>query len=151
MTPARSLRRIPVAAALVLLGATACSGSPDGPELTVSGAYIPQPTLADMAAGYFTVSNTGDRDARLTSVTSDLSGDITLHSTEDNRMRRVTSFTVPAGGRLTLALGGNHLMLTNLEHKPAAGEQVSLRLHFDDADTIDVRVPVKPAGYHPGD
>jgi copper(I)-binding protein len=139
-------------AALVLLGATACSASPDsGPELKVSGAYIPQPALADMAAGYFTVTNTGGEDARLTSVTSELSGDITLHSTQDNRMRQVTSFTVPAGGRLTLALGGNHLMLMDLEHKPVAGEQVSLRLHFDDADTIDVRVPVKPAGYRPGD
>ncbi|MFI2298242.1 copper chaperone PCu(A)C [Actinacidiphila glaucinigra] len=147
----RSPRRIPVAAALVLLGATACSGPPAGPELKVSGAYIPQPALADMAAGYFTVANTGGRDARLTSVTSDLSGDITLHSTEGNRMRRVTSFTVPAGGRLTLALGGSHLMLTDLEHKPVPGERVSLRLHFDDADTIDVRVPVKPAGYRPGD
>ncbi|MEU4091179.1 copper chaperone PCu(A)C [Streptomyces sp. NPDC026673] len=147
----RSLRLIPVAAALVLLGATACSGSPEGPELKVSAAYIPQPALADMAAGYFTVTNTGGTDARLTSVTSDLSGDITLHSTDDNRMRRVTSFTVPAGGRLTLALGGNHLMLTDLEHKPVAGERVALRLHFDDADTIDVRVPVKPAGYRPGD
>ncbi|MFF7675600.1 copper chaperone PCu(A)C [Actinacidiphila glaucinigra] len=147
----RSLRRIPVAAALALLGATACSGPSAGPELKVSGAYIPQPALADMAAGYFTVANTGGRDARLTSVTSDLSGDITLHSTEGNRMRRVTSFTVPAGGRLTLALGGSHLMLTDLEHKPVAGERVSLRLRFDDADTIDVRVPVKPAGYRPGD
>ncbi|MEU1617329.1 copper chaperone PCu(A)C [Streptomyces sp. NPDC005722] len=147
----RSLRRVPATAALVLLGATACSGAPDGPELEVSGAYIPQPALADMAAGYFTVTNSGDRDARLTSVTSDLSGDITLHSTDDNRMRRVTSFTVPAGGRLTLALGGNHLMLTDLEHKPVAGERIALRLHFDDAGTIDVRVPVEPAGYRPGD
>ncbi|MDX3098919.1 copper chaperone PCu(A)C [Streptomyces sp. ME01-24h] len=148
----RSLRRTTTVAALVLLGATAaCSGSPDGPELKVSGAYIPQPALADMAAGYFTVTNTGDRDARLTSVTSEVSGDITLHSTEDNRMRRVTAFTVPAGGRLTLALGGSHLMLTDLEHKPVAGERIALRLHFDDADTIDVRVPVKPAGYRPGD
>ncbi|WP_431953321.1 copper chaperone PCu(A)C [Actinacidiphila sp. bgisy167] len=147
-----SLRRITAAAALVLLGSTAaCSGSPDGPELEVRGAYIPQPALGDMAAGYFTVTNTGDRDARLTSVTSDLSGDVTLHSTEDNRMRRVTSFTVPAGGRLTLALGGNHLMLTDLAHKPVAGERIALRLHFDDADAIDVRVPVKPAGYRPGD
>jgi periplasmic copper chaperone A len=148
----RPLPRIAATAALVLAGATACSASPDrGPELKVSGAYIPQPALADLAAGYLTVTNTGGEDARLTSVTSDLSRDVTLHSTQDNRMRRVSSLTVPAGGRLTLALGGDHLMLADLGHKPVAGERVTLRLHFDDAGTIDVRVPVKPAGYHPGD
>ncbi|MDX3076433.1 copper chaperone PCu(A)C [Streptomyces sp. NPDC088354] len=146
---------LPAAAALLALGpglgATACDSSPDGPELRVSGAYIPQPALADMAAGYFTVTNTGDRDARLTSVTSDLAGEVTLHSTAGNAMRRVTSFTVPAGGRLVLGLGGNHLMLMKLTHKPVAGEEVSVELRFDDADPIDVRVPVKPAGYRPGD
>lgn len=133
------------------LGATACGSSPDGPELKVSGAYIPQPALADMAAGYFTVTNSGDQDARLTSVTSDLAGEVTMHSTAGNAMRRVDAFTVPAGGRLTLGLGGNHLMLMKLTHKPVAGEVVSVELHFDDTDAIAVRVPVKPAGYRPGD
>ncbi|MFJ4850701.1 MULTISPECIES: copper chaperone PCu(A)C [unclassified Streptomyces] len=141
-----------VAALLALaLGAAACGSAPDGPELEVSGAYIPQPALGDMAAGYFTVTNSGDQDARLTSVTSDLAGEVTLHSTAGNAMRRVDAFTVPAGGRLTLGLGGNHLMLEKLTHKPVAGEEVSVELHFDDADAIDVRVPVKPAGYRPGD
>ncbi|MFF3563913.1 copper chaperone PCu(A)C [Streptomyces sp. NPDC002574] len=148
-------RRAAVAAAALALGlglgATACGSSSGGPELEVSGAYIPQPALADMAAGYFTVTNSGDRDARLTSVTSDLAGEVTMHSTAGNAMRRVPSFTVPAGGRLTLGLGGNHLMLMKLTHKPVAGEEVSVELHFDDTDTIDVRVPVKPAGYRPGD
>ncbi|MEU3461358.1 copper chaperone PCu(A)C [Streptomyces sp. NPDC006733] len=152
----RSAAALPVllAAALALAG---CSSGPDasaragakGPKLSVSGAYIPQPVMADMAAGYFTVVNTGDTDAELTSVSSDLAADITLHSTAENRMRKVSSLTVPAGGRLTLSSGGNHLMLMELTHKPVAGEKVSMELHFARADPIGVTVPVEPAGYRP--
>ncbi|MDJ0342076.1 copper chaperone PCu(A)C [Streptomyces sp. H10-C2] len=149
------------ATAVVALAASfalgGCSSAPDamahagakGPRLAVSGAYIPQPVMADMAAGYFTVSNTGDTDAELTSVSSDLTADITLHTTADNRMRKVNSLTVPAGGRLTLSSGGTHLMLRELAHKPVAGDKVAMELHFAKADPIGVQVPVEPAGYRP--
>jgi copper(I)-binding protein len=133
------------ALALVLTG---CASK--GPELKVSGAYIPQPALADMAAGYFTVTNTGGADATLTSVTSGFAADITMHTTKNSSMHEVGSFTVPAGGKLVLGLGGNHLMLMNLKHKPLAGEKVPLQLHFRGADAINVQVPVEPAGYRPG-
>ncbi|MCZ4122475.1 copper chaperone PCu(A)C [Streptomyces sp. H39-S7] len=154
-TPAATALALTVsAAALALAG---CSAAPDasahagakGPKLSVSGAYIPQPVMGDMAAGYFTVTNTGDTDAELTSVSSDLAADITLHTSTENRMRKVSSLTVPAGGRLTLSSGGNHLMLTELTHKPVAGDRVSMELHFAQGDPIGVTVPVEPAGYRP--
>jgi copper(I)-binding protein len=146
-------RRLLAATALLALPAAACSpasSAGSGAQLKVSGAYIPQPALADMAAGYLTVTNSGGADATLTSVTSAFAGSITMHSTTDGRMRTADSFTVPAGGRLVLSLGGNHLMLMDLKHKPLAGEKVSLELHFRGADAISVPVPVKPAGYQPG-
>jgi copper(I)-binding protein len=126
---------------LVLTALGGCSSS-SAPDLKISGAYIPQPAMADMAAGYFTVTNTGDADATLTSVTSAFAGEITMHTTKDGRMRSADSFTVPAGGSLALSLGGNHLMLMDLKHKQLAGEKVSLKLHFSDADAMSVRVPV---------
>lgn len=141
------------AASLALAAVAGCSAPADSgaqaAELKVSGAYIPQPALADMAAGYFTVTNTGGADATLTSVTSTFAGDITMHTTKDGRMSPATSFPVPAGGSLALALGGNHLMLMDLAHKPLAGEKVPLTLHFRGADAISVQVPVKPAGFRP--
>ncbi|MCM2420345.1 copper chaperone PCu(A)C [Streptomyces sp. RKAG293] len=155
--PARTLTAtVALAGSLALAG---CSSAADasahagtkGPELSVSGAYIPQPVMADMAAGYFTVTNTGDTDAELTSVSSDLAADITMHTTTDNRMRKVNSLTVPAGGRLTLSSGGNHLMLMELTHKPVAGDKVSMELHFATAGPIGVTVPVEPTGYRPKD
>lgn len=143
-----------LAADLALAGCSPASDASapagaEGPRLSVSGAYIPQPVTAEMAAGYFTVTNTGDADAELTSVSSELAADITLHTTTENRMRKVSSLTVPAGGRLTLSSGGNHLMLRELTHKPVAGDKVSMELHFATADPIGVTVPVEPAGYRP--
>ncbi|MFI9103880.1 copper chaperone PCu(A)C [Streptomyces fildesensis] len=155
--PARALiATVALAGSLALAG---CSSASDasahagakGPKLSVSGAYIPQPVMADMAAGYFTVTNTGDTDAELTSVSSDLAADITMHTTTDNRMRKVNSLTVPAGGRLTLSSGGNHLMLMELTHKPVAGDKVSMELHFATTGPIGVTVPVEPTGYRPKD
>jgi copper(I)-binding protein len=149
----RRRRALAAGASLLALAAGGACSSGSGhsaAELKVSGAYIPQPALADMAAGYFTVTNTGGTDATLTSVTSGFAASITMHSTTDGRMRTAVSFDVPAGGRLVLSLGGNHLMLMDLKRKPLAGEKVSLKLHFRDADPITVPVPVKPAGYQPG-
>jgi copper(I)-binding protein len=156
VSPRRSGAVLPalLAATLALAG---CSSARDasahagatGPRLSVSGAYIPQPVTAEMAAGYFTVTNTGDADAELTSVSSDLAADITMHTTTGNRMRKVSSLTVPAGGRLTLSSGGNHLMLSGLTHKPVAGDKVSLELHFATAGPIGVTAPVEPPGYRP--
>lgn len=139
------------------LGLTGC-GSADGsaqtdaaskkPDLKVSGAYMPVPPTADMAAGYFTVTNSGGAD-ELTSVTSDLAADVTLHTTDGGSMKEQKSFDVPAGGRLDFARGGNHVMFDKLSHRPKLGEKVSVELHFAESGTITVEVPVKAATYNP--
>jgi copper(I)-binding protein len=131
--------------------AGAITGKPDSsrPLLEVSGGYVPQPPMADMAAGYFTVTNNGGADDQLTGVTSDLAPDVTMHRTQSAEMLQVTSFTIPAGGRLVLSTGGNHLMLMNLKRRPAVGDQVSFVLRFARSSPISVRVPVVPASYRP--
>lgn len=120
-------------------------------HLTVSGGYIPQPLLTDMAAAYFTVTGTGGGAARLTSVTTPLARHVTLHTTVGTTMRQVSSFTVPAGGSLRLGTGGNHLMLEDLVRRPAVGDKVTLVLHFAHATpaTLSVTVPVRPTTYTP--
>ncbi|MFF7980132.1 copper chaperone PCu(A)C [Streptomyces sp. NPDC007901] len=137
--------------------ATHASSSPttgavtyDEPVLTVSGAYIRQPPTADMAAGYFTVTNTGRQPDKLTGVTSDAASSVSMHrTTAENQMAPVQAFTIPAGGSLVLRTGGNHLMLTGFKKKPTAGETITLRLRFAASDSITVRVPVEPTTYQP--
>ncbi|MEU7581836.1 copper chaperone PCu(A)C [Streptomyces sp. NPDC041068] len=144
---------IALAAALTLAGCNDDSGAKDSatkakPELKVSGAYIPEPTMNDMAAGFFTLTNKGGAD-ELTSATSDIAGSITLHSTKGGAMKEEKSFKVPANGHLDFASGGNHLMLEKLKRKPKQGEKVEMTLHFRKSDPITVEVPVEAATYKP--
>ncbi|GHK03642.1 hypothetical protein SY2F82_54390 [Streptomyces sp. Y2F8-2] len=133
---------------LVLVGCGGSGGSSTKPELKVTGAYMPQPVTVDMAAGFFTVTNSGGADT-LTSVTSGLAGDVTLHSTEGGAMEEEKSFAVPAHGELDFASGGNHLMFEKLTRKPKQGDKVSVQLHFAKSGTVTVEMPVKPATYNP--
>ncbi|PWI16612.1 hypothetical protein DI272_22440 [Streptomyces sp. Act143] len=133
-------------AALLLTG---CGSSDDGKaELSVSGAYIPQPVSDSMAAGFLTVSNKGGTKDELTSVTSDL-GEVTMHETVDSAMQEVKNLDVPAHGQLVFKSGGNHLMFEKLKRKPKQGETVSVELHFADSDPVTVEMPVKSATYTP--
>ncbi|MEU8567856.1 copper chaperone PCu(A)C [Streptomyces pathocidini] len=150
--PGNPPRRRACAAALAFAfaaGLALAGCSSEGARLTADAAYVPEPVTADMAAGYFTVRNSGGSDDRLTSVTSDVSGDVTMHKTVGTTMREVRSFTIPAGGELELRRGGNHLMLMDLDHRPRKGEKVTLELHFAASDPIKLDVPVESATYSP--
>ncbi|MGW3914741.1 copper chaperone PCu(A)C [Streptomyces sp. NPDC005070] len=129
-------------------GSDGSSSSSAAPELEVTGAYMPAPSMDTMAAGFFTVTNSGGADT-LTSVTSNLSDDVTMHATVDGAMEEKKSFAIPAEGTLDLASGGNHLMFAKLTHKPGQGEKVSVELHFAKSGTVRISMPVKPATYNP--
>ncbi|MFF1419330.1 copper chaperone PCu(A)C [Streptomyces sp. NPDC058280] len=152
-------RRAPVAlvvsltAALALAGCSSDSSSSsassgDRPELKVSGGYMPRP-VSDLAAGFIVVTNSGDAADKLTSVTSGLSDDITIHTTESQKMREVTSFDIPAGGELQLERGGSHIMFAKLKQRPEVGQKVDIELHFEKTDPITVELPVKETTYNP--
>lgn len=151
------MKRIAAALAVVLLAVitvSACSGSAGGtaakPQLAVTGAYVPQPPLQDMAAGYFTVTNTGGAADKLVGVSSDAATDVSMHiTTASDQMEQVTSWTIPAGGKLVLSTGGNHLMLMGLERKLTAGQKVTFTLRFASSAPITVTASIEPADYQP--
>ncbi|UUU32679.1 copper chaperone PCu(A)C [Streptomyces sp. CA-210063] len=144
------------AAALVLTGcgSSDSSGSADSSgssaaKLSVKAAYMPQPVTDSMAAGYLVIENDGGTADELTSVTSDIAQDVTVHETTGQSMQEVAGLKVPADGELVLKSGGNHLMFENLKRKPKEGETVSLRLNFTKSKAITVEMPVKSATYQP--
>ncbi|UUU23392.1 copper chaperone PCu(A)C [Streptomyces sp. DSM 40750] len=147
------------AAALVLTGcgssgSSGSSGSADSSgssaaKLSVKDAYMPQPVTDSMAAGFLVIENDGGTADELTSVTSDIAQDVTVHETTGQSMQKVTALKVPADGELVLKSGGNHLMFENLKRKPKEGETVSLRLNFTKSKAITVEMPVKSATYQP--
>ncbi|MFF0005007.1 MULTISPECIES: copper chaperone PCu(A)C [Streptomyces] len=153
------MRRRLVPTALVIAGTLAlagCGGSDSGggndsgkPDLSAGSAYMPQPVSDDMAAGFLTVTNKGGAADELTSVTSDIAGQVTVHETVDGAMQEVKSLKIPADGRLELRSGGDHLMFEQLKSKPKEGQTVSVELHFAHSDPVKVEMPVKPPTYTP--
>ncbi|SEC95173.1 copper chaperone PCu(A)C [Streptomyces sp. TLI_105] len=136
---------VALAAALALTG---CSSSESKPDLEVSGAFMPQPVM-DMAGGFLTIKNDGDTADKLTSVTSPLSDDVTIHETKDQKMREVKSFDIPANGELKLERGGSHIMFMELKSKPKQGDKVSIELHFEKSAPIKVDLPVEAPNHDP--
>ncbi|MGW2645002.1 copper chaperone PCu(A)C [Streptomyces sp. NPDC001393] len=153
------MRRHPavLTAAAALAGALALAGCSDSgsgsgsakAELSVSGPYMPQPVSADMAAGFLTISNKGGAEDELTAVTSDVAGQITMHSTLGGAMQEKSSFSIPAHGQLVFKSGGNHLMFDRLKRKPQQGQTVTLKLTFAKSGPLTVEMPVKSATYNP--
>ena len=148
------MRRL-VAPVAVLSGALVLAGCGSGDsqgdskaELSVSGAYMPQPVSDSMAAGFLTVTNKGGTKDELTSVTSD-AGEVTAHETVGSSMQEAEDLAVPAHGQLVFKSGGSHLMFEKLKRKPEQGEKLTVKLHFAESGTVTVQMPVKPATYDP--
>ncbi|MFF3839696.1 copper chaperone PCu(A)C [Streptomyces sp. NPDC001930] len=141
---------VALVAALALTGCSSSSeASEDGkPALKVSGAFMPQPVM-DMAGGFLTIKNDSGTADKLTSVTSAISDDVTIHETKNQKMQQVKSFDIPANGELKLARGGSHIMFMELKKKPKQGEKVSIELHFEKSDPIKVDLPVEAANHNP--
>jgi copper(I)-binding protein len=137
------------AVTLALAGCSTASSSGSEPELKVDGAFMPQPVGDAMAAGFLTVHNSGGAPDQLTSVTSALSDDITIHASKNQRMQEVKTFEVPADGELDLERGGNHIMFMKLKQQPTQGEKVTVELLFERSGPIKVELPVKEPTYNP--
>ena len=103
-----------------------------------------------VSAGYMTLRNDGTEADRLLEVSSDIAGEVQMHTSElkDNvmSMRQVEAIDVPAGGTVALEPGGFHLMILGLKRDLKAGDRVRLTLRFEHAGTVEVDAAVREAG-----
>ncbi|MFD0267052.1 copper chaperone PCu(A)C [Streptomyces sp. NPDC127106] len=148
-----------LAAALSLTAAWAISGcsagsdaadaadAADKPKMTVSGAFMPEPVNDKMAGAFMVIKNDSKTADKLTAVTSQLSDDMQIHETKDQKMQQVPSMDVPANGELKLVRGGNHIMFMGLKNKPSVGDKVTIELRFEKADPVKVELDVKERTY----
>lgn len=102
-------------------------------------------------AGYMEVDNAGAVPDRLEAVRSDAAEKVEVHTmiVENGtaQMRPVEGgLEVPAGGKVTLAPGGYHLMFVKLKAPLAAGGSVPVVLTFEKAGEVAVTLPVRPLG-----
>lgn len=152
------MKRIALSAAcLVVLGACGQNpaGKADAAAITVEDALCrPTPNGRDMTACYMTL--TAPADDRLMSIAAPDAARAELHEmkTENGMMRMagiVGGLPLPSGQAVTLAPGGNHVMLLGLSRPLAQGDTVSLTLGFEKAEPVTVvaRVgqPALPASH----
>jgi hypothetical protein len=116
---------------------------------TIDRAWIREaPPGAPAMAGFMAIEG-GSRDLEIVAARSADFGRIEIHEmlTEDGvmKMRPIERLEVPAGARLTLASGAEHLMLFEAKRPLVAGDKVTITLEFSRGDPIDIEFAVAKA------
>lgn len=109
------------------------------------------PPRAQTAGGFLTIENTGDAPDSLIGASSPIASRVEIHKMRmDNGvmvMRPATDgVTIPAGGSVTLAPGGFHIMFMQLKEGLKEGDTVPVVLSFEHAGDIEVLFPVESIG-----
>ena len=108
------------------------------------------PSGAKVGAAYLTIENNGSAPDRLVSLSTSL-GKAQLHEmkTVDGvmTMRPLESgLTIAPGQKVTLAPGGVHLMLTDLNAPLKEGEMLHVILQFEKAGQVDAGFHIRSVG-----
>lgn len=148
-------------AAAFALTLTGCSTAAPAPEetgnasqhtkdaVTVADAWA-KATDPDVAPGeamtglFGIIENHGEEDLTITGVESEAAGLVELHEVVDGKMRKIEGdVTVPAGGKLLLEPGANHIMLMQLKGALTPGDDVTVTVKFSDGTSLDIVALVK--------
>lgn len=146
--PARPAPALKLAAAS---GPAAASSVKVG-DLTLTAPWTrATPGGAKVAGGYVTITNTGASADRLISGTFTQAGRVEIHemAMKDGVMVMrplADGLEIPAGGTVTLAPGGFHIMFMDLKQPLKEGETVSGTLTFQKAGTVNVTFDVRGIG-----
>lgn len=116
--------------------------------LTLSGAFT-RATLpnAPVGGGYVTIANAGSEADRLVSASSPVAEMVQLHQMkmegEVMKMNEVEGgIEIPAGGTVTLAPGGLHIMFMGLKERFVEGGKVPVTLTFEKAGEVTIELDV---------
>lgn len=120
-------------------------------DITVTGAFS-RATLpnAKSGGGYMIISNAGDEADRLVGVATENAARSEIHEMRlEGDMMKMSAveggLEIPAGGSVTLAPGGYHVMLMGLKQPLKADECLNLTLRFEKAGELPVQLNIGPA------
>jgi copper(I)-binding protein len=134
---------------LVSTGGTAFAASKARPEVMIKHARIRLLPGDLPLAGYFDLTNTGQRKLVLTGASSKAFDDVMLHRTEivngQAKMVMLDQMTIEPGHSVHFAPKGYHLMLMGRNHPLSRGESVPIRLEFAGGKSIEVKFIVMGA------
>jgi len=133
------------AGAALFLAATASAAER---SIAIEGAWArPTPPGAPTGAGYLTIRNHGPAD-RLVAVASPVASRVEVHEmTMEGTIMHMhplpDGVAVPAGGTVTLAPRGAHLMMIGLKQPLKEGETVPVTLRFQRAGEVKAALKVR--------
>lgn len=109
------------------------------------------PPAAPAAGGFLTITNKGSEPDRLIAVSSPEAAASELHEMSmDNgvmKMRPLANgIEIPAGGKVTLAPGGLHLMFITLKDTLKEGRKFPVTLTFEKAGKVDTFLHIMAIG-----
>jgi copper(I)-binding protein len=139
-------------AAFLAAAVAACSSAATAPSAaippTVTDAWARPAAASGTGAAYMTIATAGAADDALLGASSPVAGSVELHQTMTDAsgmtgMSPIPRLDIPAGGSVTLAPGGYHLMMMGLSKALEVGSTVEVDLEFEHAGRVVVQVPVK--------
>ncbi|MFC4565437.1 copper chaperone PCu(A)C [Nocardiopsis mangrovi] len=99
------------------------------------------------AAGYITLTNSGDKDIKVTKITSPDYKRIEIYQTvtdsEGSKTVKLDGLTIPAGGEFALVPGRYHLMLEKPTRLITPGDNARVIYFLDNGTVFKVRMPVR--------
>jgi copper(I)-binding protein len=128
----------------------------DDSNIKVEGAWMRAvPSSVSDTAVYLTIVNSGASTLRLVGASTPIADSvdpmITTKSGEGANQRlgmeAVEALEIPAGGKLVLEPGGNHLMVMGLKKHPAEGEKIGMTIKLEPGDReirLEITVSRKP-------
>lgn len=156
MNRTTTLASLVTAVALAALALTGCASATPGTattadtmaeQVTVTDAWVKEPTMPGMTGMFGLIENTGASEVVLIGGSSDVAGMVEVHEvTAEGQMQKIEGgLAIAAGKTATLEVGGNHIMLMDLSGTLAVGDEVTVTLTFADGSTLEVTALVKSA------
>jgi periplasmic copper chaperone A len=132
-------------ASAVLMAAIALTGCASSTSISVTTAYVPQPTTPGTTVAYMDIRNNGGAD-RLVRASTSVGGTVQLRARVESPtgalvMRAVPDIPIPADSLVRLNPDSYQLLITGAGPMHD-GKDIWLRLTFADAGTIQVLAEV---------
>jgi periplasmic copper chaperone A len=126
---------------LAALGVTGCATASAASSISVTAAYVPQPTTPGTTVAYLDIRNNGHAD-RLLAVHTSVGGTVQLRAPGARNagtlvMHTVTDIPIPADSLVRLNPDSYHLLITGAGPMHD-GKDITLRLTFADAGTVTI-------------
>ncbi|MBW8709207.1 MAG: copper chaperone PCu(A)C [Alphaproteobacteria bacterium] len=129
--------------AILLLSASYAQAAP----LDISGAWFRALPGKLPAGGYFTAQNNSRRDIAITGARSEACGMLMIHQSSNkggmSGMDMMETVKVPAGGQVSFAPGGYHLMCEGAKMK--IGTRIPVLINLSDGTSVAVAFDVRGA------